>query len=202
MTGTDRLRTIEGAGNATLTVRGSRFIGHVTSVSAAGTAETAIEAFGREHSDASHVVSAYRIQDDPVRESQDNAGEPRGTAGPPVLNVLRGEDLLDVAAIVVRYFGGTELGTGGIARAYADAAKGALADAEIVERPPNTPVHVETNYDDSGAVRGILEGSSAQFDAAYGETVTFRVTVPETDASGLCERIMSATSGRARWEPD
>ncbi len=196
------VRTVRGPGEAAFRVQGSRFVGRVEPVGEVAAAESALADVVAAHPDASHVVHAYRIRDEPVREHHDNAGEPRGTAGPPVLNVLRGEDVEDVLAVVVRYFGGTELGTGGLVAAYGEAAKRALADTEIVERPPTVHVAVETAYEDSGTVQGILEGSPATFTGEYGETVRFRLEVPEADAAALRERIMDATSGRAGWAAD
>lgn len=195
--GDGRYVTIEEVGRAELRRRASRFLGTVAPVSDVATAEGARDEVAADHPDATHVVTAYRVHDRMLREYHADAGEPSGSAGRPILSVLRGEDLENVVAIVVRYFGGTELGIGGLSRAYRDATQAALSATQIVERAPTVELVVETGYDDSGTVRSILEGSPATFTAEYAERVSFGVEVPASRREALEERILSATSGRA-----
>jgi uncharacterized YigZ family protein len=193
----ERFRTVAARGEASFTVRGSEFLGHVAPVEDVAAAEDFLEAVRGAHPDATHVVPAYRVRADHLREYSDDAGEPGGSAGKPALNVLQGENLENVAAAVVRYYGGTNLGVGGLARAYGRAVSQAVDDAGVTEREPHERVVVTVDYDDSGTVRGILESAGVDFEAAYEARVAFDVAVPTSRAADLRDRLQSATSGRA-----
>ncbi len=187
-------------GEAAFSVRGSRFIGHVVPADSVAAAEEFIGEVEREYSDATHNVPAYRVRAEPLREYESDAGEPGGSAGKPALTVLKREELENVVSVVTRYYGGTNLGVGGLARAYARAVKLALEDAGIVERRPHERAVITVEYDDSGTVRGILESATTEFKATYEEYVTFRISVPTTETTDLFDRMRSATSGRAKIE--
>lgn len=195
-------RTVAAPGAAAFRIRGSRFIGRIEHASNVAAAESCIATLESDHPDATHVVPAYRVRTDPLREYQRDAGEPAGSAGPPMLSVLRGNELENVVAVVVRYYGGTDLGVGGLVRSYGNAVKQALAETEIVTQRPQVSLMIETSYDDSGTVRSILEASDATFDATYQERVHFGVDVPVDVNEELHDRIMSATSGRAAIQTD
>lgn len=190
-------RTVAERGRARFELRGSEFVGHVGPAQTVDAAEQFVASVRGGYADATHHVPAYRVRADPLREWADDDGEPGGSAGKPALTVLVREELQNVVTVVVRYYGGTNLGVGGLARAYARGVKDALGAATVVERRPHTRFVVGVAYDDSGTVRGILEGSDAEFDATYDSSVTFEVRVPETLADQLRDRIRSATSGRA-----
>lgn len=194
---TDRYRTVAGRGRARFEVRGSEFVGHVTHADSVETAEGFVDEIREADTDATHHVPAYRVRADPLREFQSDDGEPGGSAGKPALNVLQQEGLENVAAVVTRYFGGTELGVGGLARAYGRAVKAALDDAGVVEQVPHETFSVAVDYDDSGTVRSLLESAGVEFEAAYEATVRFEVRVPVGEAATLRDRLRSATSGRA-----
>ena len=193
----DAYRTVAGRGDAAFEVRGSEFLGHVAPARDVAEAEAFLEAVCAEYDDATHNVPAYRIREAPLREYQDDAGEPSGSAGKPALNVLQGEDLENVVAVVTRYYGGTNLGVGGLARAYGRAVKEAIADAGVVTERPRESFTITVAYDDSGTVRGVLESAGADFEAAYEAEVRFAVRAPVAEAGALRDRIRSATSGRA-----
>ena len=194
--------------SASFTVQGSEFVGHVARVSTREEAEAFVDAIEAEYGDATHNVPAYRVRVDSggpgggfmLREYSSDDGEPSGSAGKPVLNVLQGQDLQNVAVVVTRYYGGTNLGVGGLVRAYSRAAKDAIEAAGTVERRPRERFTVGVAYDDSGTVRGILESADCEFEAAYEEAVTFDVDAPRTSVDALRDRLRSATSGRASIE--
>ena len=192
----DELRTITRPVATEFIERGSRFIGYLAPVMSVEQANELVVSVSDEHPDATHIVPAYRINTDPITEYTHDDGEPGGSAGKPALGVLQAEELLDIAAVVVRYYGGTNLGYGGLVRAYARAVRDSLDEAEVVCRRPVTTVTVATSYDDSGTVRGILESMETTFDASYDVTVTFTVTVADEELDGLIDRLQSATSGR------
>jgi putative IMPACT (imprinted ancient) family translation regulator len=137
------------------------------------------------------------VRVDLLREWADDDGEPTNSASKPALNVLQQEDVENVAVVVTRYYGGTNLGVGGLARAYSRAVTDALDDAGTRTERPDERVSITVEYDDSGTVRGLLESAGVDFDAEYAETVEFDVLVPSDDASDLRDRVRSATSGRA-----
>ncbi|WP_256685663.1 IMPACT family protein [Halococcus qingdaonensis] len=193
-------RTVRGRGEAAFEERGSRFIGYIAPAETVADAEEFVAAIENEHPDASHNVPAYRVRADPLREYASDDGEPGGSAGKPALTVLEREELENVAAVVTRYYGGTNLGVGGLARAYGRAVKLALDDAGTVEQRPHERLRLTVDYDDSGTVRGILESSDVEFQAEYEERASFAVRVPSDDAEELRERLLSATSGRAELE--
>ncbi|WP_135664871.1 IMPACT family protein [Halorhabdus rudnickae] len=193
----ERYRTVAGPGEARFTISGSEFIGHARPVETVEAAESFVDSIRAEYDDATHNVPAYRVRADPLREWASDDGEPSGSAGKPALNVLEGQDLENVVVVVTRFFGGTELGVGGLVSAYSRAVKEAIDDADVREERPHERLAIEVAYDDSGTVRGILESEGVEFEAAYEEVVSFEVRVPTTETDALRDRIASATSGRA-----
>ncbi|WP_158058198.1 IMPACT family protein [Halorussus halophilus] len=211
----DTYRTLADRGQAAFEVRGSEFIGHAEPVESREQAEKFIEEIELEYADATHNVPAYRVRDDPLREWSSDDGEPSGSSGKPALNVLQQQDIENVVVVVTRYYGGTNLGVGGLARSYSQAVKEAVEAAGVVEAEPHERFEITVEYDDSGTVRGVLESATrgarrderaenprdgVEFDAEYGEQVAFEVRVPEEQADALRDRIRSATSGRAEIE--
>lgn len=189
-------RTVAGRGAADFEVRGSRFVGYVAPAASVAAAESVVDEVRAAHPDATHVVPAYRVRADPLREYASDADEPGGSAGEPALNVLQGRELENVVAAVARYYGGTNLGIGGLARAYGRAVGAAVDDAGVEDREPRDRFAVAVDYDDSGTVRGILESAGVDFEAAYEARVTFDVSAPASEADDLRDRLRSATGGR------
>lgn len=193
-------RTVRRRASAAFEVRGSEFVGHVSPAETVAAAESFVAEVESEHADATHNVPAYRVRADPFREYASDDGEPSGSAGKPALNVLQGEEVENVVCVVTRYYGGTNLGYGGVVRAYSRAVSEALDTAGIVEERPHTRLSITTEYDDSGTVRGIIESSGAEFDAEYEERVRFDLRVPSEEREVLCDRLRDATSGRVAIE--
>ncbi|KAB7513477.1 DUF1949 domain-containing protein [Halosegnis rubeus] len=196
----DSYRTVAGAARTSFEVRGSEFIGHVRPVDSAESAEAFIAEVRSEYDDATHNVPAYRVRDDPFREYSSDDGEPSGSAGKPALNVLQGQELENVAVVVTRYYGGTNLGVGGLVSAYGQAVKDAVEAAGTTEREPHEQFAATVAYDDSGTVQGILDSAGVEYEADYGEDVQFVVSVPVADNLALRDRLRSATSGRVTIE--
>lgn len=191
--------TVAGGGEGTYEERGSEFVGYVAPATEEDEAEGFVDGVREQHPDATHHVSAYRVRNGgAVRGIYDDDGEPSGSAGKPVLELLRGEEAENAVAVVVRYYGGTKLGYGGLVRAYTEAAKRALNDAGTRVDVPRAELRVEVGYDDSGTVRDVLESESVPFDAEYEEAVVFTVRPSAADIDALKDRLLSATSGRAR----
>jgi uncharacterized YigZ family protein len=209
---TDAYRTVAGRADARFEVQGSEFIGYITPAETVEEAEAFVDEIEERHPDATHNVPAYRVPAGAasssvpgggnvmLREYQSDDGEPTGSSGKPALNVLVQQDVRNVAVVVTRYYGGTNLGVGGLARAYSRAVKEALDAAGIVEEIPHERFTATVEYDDSGNVRGILESTGVEFDADYDQDVSFSVRVPVDDADALRDRLRSATSGRVVLE--
>jgi uncharacterized YigZ family protein len=196
-------RTVADRASAEFEVQGSEFIGHVAPAPDVETAESFVEALRAEYDDATHNVPAYRVRADPLREWASDDGEPNGSAGKPALNVLQQREIENVVAVITRYYGGTDLGVGGLARAYSRAVKDGVDAAGVVTERPHERFEVVVAYDDSGTVRGIVESAGVEFDAEYGADVAFAVRAPSAAAADLRDRIRSATSGRAQIDrPD
>ncbi len=193
--------TVAGRGRATFEDRGSEFIGQVAPVASIDEAETFIDSVRETYNDATHNVPAYRVREDGfLREYATDDGEPSGSAGDPIATVLAGQDLENVVAVVTRYYGGTNLGIGGLVEAYSTVTAAAIKDAGTETRRPRDRVLLEADYADSGTVRSILEGADVTFKADYDETVRFRVAVPSVDRESLLDELRSATSDRVDIE--
>ena len=131
----DCFRVPAGQATAEIKVERSRFLAYAFPIAAESDFAPAIETLTRKHFDATHLCWAWRlIAGDAPRARSSDAGEPSGTAGKPILNAIESSDLFDAAVVVVRYYGGVKLGTGGLSRAYRAAAQAAIAAASVVER--------------------------------------------------------------------
>jgi uncharacterized YigZ family protein len=193
----DAYLTLADRAEASFTVQGSEFLAHAAPVDGVDAAEAFIEEIEAAYADATHNVPAYRVRTDPFREYSSDDGEPSGSAGKPMLSVLQGQEIENVCVVVTRYYGGTELGVGGLVRAYSGAVKDVLDAADIVAERPQEHIAVTVDYDDSGTVRSVLESEGVEFEADYDEAVSFDIRVPVAEAEALRDRLRSATSGRA-----
>lgn len=130
----DTFRTIVSQSEATFTEKRSKFIGYAIPIRRVEEVKPLIDEFRKKYYDARHVCWAYMIGADRLEFRSNDDGEPSGTAGKPILGQINSNELTDVLMVVVRYFGGIKLGTGGLIVAYREAAALAIAEAEIVER--------------------------------------------------------------------
>lgn len=178
----------------------SRFICAVRPVHSEKEAADFIEATKKKYWDARHTCSAFVLgsRQELTRCSDD--GEPGGTAGRPMLEVLTGEGLCDVAAVVIRYFGGTLLGTGGLVRAYSGAVKEALKTAKTGMMRYGVKLKIETDYNGVGKLQHLFGKRGAAVRAEYGEDVRFILTVPVGETDSFKKEVTEATNGKARIE--
>lgn len=157
--------------------RGSRFVARLVPVQDAAAAEAEIERLREERRTATHHCWAWRLGWPPAERSSD-AGEPTGTAGEPMLRVLRGAGVSDCLLVVSRWFGGTKLGKGGLARAYAAASKLSLEAARLVERVDTTRFEVELPYERLGGLERLLDAPWVAIrEQDFGERVRFELEV-------------------------
>lgn len=186
-----KYRTILEEAEGEIIEKKSRFIATVRPVKTEQEARAFIEEMKKKYWNATHNVFAYQIGERNELQRFSDDGEPQGTAGMPVLNVLKGEDIKDTAIVVTRYFGGTLLGTGGLVRAYGKAAKEGLLAAGIAEMVLYRKYAVTAEYTDSGKVQyEILQGGHELFDTVYTHQVEFTVLV-EVDAAEQFEKKMT-----------
>ena len=181
----------------------SRFIGYVRHVETEEEANDFIMEIKKKHYDARHNCYAYSIgeEQEVLRFSDD--GEPGGTAGKPILEVITGEGLKNVCVVVTRYFGGTLLGTGGLVRAYTDAAKECIAATEIVCKQMVQPLSIITNYTDLGKIQYILGSAGLDIkDSEYGENVVLQVEIFVDDVESVEKELIEATAARVMIEKE
>ena len=180
--------------------RKSIFIGEALPVSTEEEALSFIESVKKEYPDARHHVYAYVLRDNSIMRFTDD-GEPQGTAGMPVLDVIRKNGLTDIAIVVTRYFGGTLLGTGGLVRAYTAAALGAVKEAEIITYDIYTTVSIEASYSDYQKFSPIFAELGFRSEGVrYTDKVIISGSVRKINAEMLVDKLVQATSGRANIE--
>ena len=157
--------------------KGSRFLGLLLPVADEVAAREALERLRSEYPDATHHCWAWRIGQ-PARERASDDGEPPGTAGVPMLRMLTGRKVSDALSVVVRWYGGTKLGKGGLARAYSGAVRETLAAARLVEKVPTFMVDIELPYERVGAIKRLLRPPQIVLEnETYGETVRITLRV-------------------------
>jgi uncharacterized YigZ family protein len=197
----DSYRVLLSGGEGEIVEKKSRFIATVRKCETEGEAVAFIEEMKKKYWDARHNCSAFVIgsRGELTRCSDD--GEPSGTAGRPMLEVLLGEGIRNVAVVVTRYFGGTLLGTGGLVRAYSQAVKAGLEHCETGVMTEGSELEIHTDYNGIGKVLYILgqRGISPK-DSSYGEDVTVNVLVPLKGVESLTKEITEATCGKAEIE--
>ena len=183
-----------GFGEAVLVEKKSRFIGRVWPVADEDAAMERIAAMREQHRDATHNVYAYSIRGGVVRCSDD--GEPQGTSGMPTLNVFQSEDIHNVCCVVTRYYGGIQLGAGGLVRAYSRTAKMALDAAGTCRMRQWRMLRFPCPYALYERVQALAKETGAVIDeAAFAETVRLAVLVPSTLADAFAGRVCEMSSG-------
>jgi uncharacterized YigZ family protein len=180
-----------------LVIKKSRFVGCVEPCPGREAALTRVAALRAEHPSATHVCWALMAGG---HSAANDDGEPGGTAGRPMLEVLRHQDLEGVLATVVRYYGGIQLGAGGLVRAYTDSVAQALLKAEKAPVIRHTSLHCVVPYALEGWLRRELEAHGAHLvEAVHGEGVEVTLSLPEANTAALVSRINDAGQGQVVW---
>ncbi len=191
-------RTVEQLGQAEIVIEKSTFIGYAKPVSNEEEALAFIQEIKKKHRNATHNVPAYVLGEHNEIQRCNDDGEPSGTAGVPVLEVLKKEDLRDVAVVVTRYFGGIKLGAGGLVRAYTRGAKIALEAAKIITKVLYQVIIVTVDYTMLGALQNQLRLNQYDTkDIVYDELVHLHVWVEQDDVANFKAQIIEWTNGRA-----
>lgn len=192
--------SVSRVGRSELVVKGSRFLGQAFPVESEEEAEDKIRAVCDYYADATHNCYAYRVGHGPhVVYRFDDAGEPAGTAGRPILQAIEAKNLTNVAVVVTRYFGGVKLGAGGLVRAYAAAASAALDNAAPVKQHVTCEVMVAVPYSFFSTAEQILRQYGARIqNTEFSDRVVFLVALPVTRRDEILRRLADATAGKAR----
>lgn len=179
----------------------SRFLAYVFPAESEEEAAARIEQIRKKHYDARHHCTAYIIgRNREVTRCSDD-GEPSGTAGKPILEVLLGEELTNVVVIVTRYFGGTLLGTGGLVRAYTQATKDGISHARTAVMQYGVCLTLKLAYTDVGKVQYILGNEQIPIGASrYEQQVEMEIQIPLQQEEGLRKKLVEATAGRIMME--
>ncbi|MFB9287594.1 IMPACT family protein [Pseudoduganella plicata] len=180
-----------------LSIKKSRFICCVQPMTDRAAAQAVVAGLKAQHQGAAHVCWALLAGG---QSAAVDDGEPSGTAGRPMLDVLRHQDLEGVLATVVRYFGGVKLGAGGLVRAYTDSVARALLGAERIAIVKSRTLHCAVPYALEGLLRRELEAAGAILsDVAHGDAVRASFTLPQTGVDALVARLNEAGHGRVLW---
>jgi uncharacterized YigZ family protein len=198
----DTLRVPTHRSETSLRIKNSRFIAILLPIFTREEAQAALRALREEHPDATHVGHAFALGPAKSRLfGQSDDGEPSGTAGRPLLSVLEGRGVTNALLAVVRYFGGTKLGTGGLVRAYGDAAGAVLDKARLKELRRVQTANVAMDYSVYEAAREAAVSAGARISGeAYGTVVTLALTFPETAQEAVLAGVRDATRGAADIE--
>lgn len=190
--------TLGGTGQDMMVIKRSKFIGAAAPAADEGEALAFIEKVKDEHKQATHNVYAYQIGEHNQLQRFSDDGEPSGTAGMPVLEVIKQMDLRNVVVVVTRYFGGTLLGAGGLVRAYTEGAKIGVLAAGVVKMVLHTRFEISVDYTFSGKLQNVVMQSPWRLDdIEYGAQVCFKVLAPPGEDLRVRETFTELTGGQA-----
>ncbi|HBF7898839.1 YigZ family protein [Clostridioides difficile] len=192
-------RTLHEFGTNEITIEKSVFIGYAKPINSEEEALEFINEIKKKHKDATHNVWAYTVGKNMNIQRYSDDGEPQGTAGIPTLEVIKKEDLRDVAVVVTRYFGGTKLGAGGLVRAYTKGAKLGLEAGKIIYKVMYQEVKVKIDYTQLGKVQNELMNLGYFIkDTVYEDNVEIVVYSRLEDVEKLSEKMIDITSGTGK----
>ena len=188
-------------GQGEIVEKKSRFIANIFPVKTEEEALEKITGMRKKYYDARHNCFAYIIGENRETERCSDDGEPSGTAGRPMLDVLEGMGVHDVVAVVTRYFGGTLLGTGGLVRAYSAAMKEGLAHCVLLSQETGYRLKIVTDYNEVGKLQYLSRTRKLhELSCEYADDVTMELLVPETEIDAVETEITEKTSGKAKLE--
>lgn len=194
-------KTVYKGGVGEIEEKKSRFIASVEPVASEEEAVAFFNKKKKEYWDARHNCTAFTIGEKHENTRCNDDGEPSGTAGRPMLDVLLREDIHNVAVVVTRYFGGTLLGTGGLVRAYQKSVQEGLKNSVIIERHKGCHLTITTDYTGLGKIQYILASANiTTLDTEYTEGVCIHTMVPSDRLAMLQNDITQGTSGQAKME--
>ncbi len=186
-----------------IAAKGSKFICHAAPAATEKEAEATLSAVSAEYANATHNCFAYKIgSGDQAIVRFSDAGEPSGTAGRPMLQVIESKKLTNISLVVTRYFGGTKLGTGGLIRAYSGAALAALEQAKVVAHFPQAVLRLRFSYEQTNAVHQMLAKSDAVIlESEFGEETLYKVQLKQMLSKIFTEDLKNMSAGKVEIEP-
>lgn len=194
-------KTVYCGGEAEIIEKKSRFIATVRPVKSEEEALVFIESMRKKYWNATHNCFAYVIGEHFQVQRCSDDGEPSGTAGKPMLDVLLGEEIHDVVVVVTRYFGGTLLGTGGLVRAYAGSTKEGLLASKVITKMHGQKLSVQTDYTGLGKIQYTLGQRGIRIlNSVYTDKVELEVLLPESEIESIISEIREGTNGQAIME--
>lgn len=197
------IKTVYRGASAEIVEKKSRFIGDVFPVTSEEEALECLEKVKKQYWDARHHCWAYVIGEKQPQERFSDDGEPSGTAGKPILEVIRGQKLTNTLVVVTRYFGGTLLGTGGLVRAYTKSSQEALDASTMIARISGVKLKITTDYTGIGKIQYILaQRKIATLHTEYTDKVEVYVLVSEEEEPFLKAEITEGTNGQALMEKE
>jgi uncharacterized YigZ family protein len=199
----DSYCTLGGVGDAEIKIQRSRFVAWAGPAPDEDAARAFIADLARRYHDSRHVCFAWRLgRTGSPTENRNDDGEPSGTAGEPILAAIRRRDVTDVVAVVVRYFGGVKLGTGGLQRAYGEAADLALAAAPLREVLLGRTFRLALPYPFQKTARHLLENSRGRIqDEEYSDRVVWKVWLPHSTWEACQAALTEASAAAVKLEP-
>lgn len=190
---------VERAGQGEVIEKKSRFIAHVLPVQSEEEALMYIEKIKKEHWDARHNCYAFIIGRNSEIQRFSDDGEPQGTAGKPILEVLVNGNIRNTLIIVTRYFGGTLLGTGGLVHAYGQSAKVGIQNALVMRVCEGVSFDLRCDYNSIGKIKYIMGQMNISAEEEYGEDVNLHINMKKSDLKNFQNQVVDATSGKAVW---
>lgn len=188
-------KSVKQCSEAEYTVNRSRFIGRCFPVDSEEAALCLLGDIRKKHWDATHNCFAYRIGENAAARFSDD-GEPGGTAGKPIMDVLTGRGLTNVFCVVTRYFGGILLGAGGLVRAYSKSAADAVTKAGMVSYLPGTVLDIPMDYSRYGALEGFIRANAEVRNVAFAQNVVVTVAVEDTNLLKFMKEVTERSDGR------
>jgi uncharacterized YigZ family protein len=195
-------KTVEREASAEDVIEKSRFIGHVKPVKTEEDAQAFIAQIKKKHWDATHNVPVYVLGPEYHAQKFSDDGEPQGTAGLPILSLLKNEGITDVVVVVTRYFGGVKLGTGGLVRAYTHSAQLGLEAAGLLEMIQHRQVSVTVDYTLLGKIQNFLSGRPTvrTADTLYTDQVTLKLLVLPEEEAQVEHDLVELCNAQLIWE--
>ena len=194
-------KTLKAPGEAKKEFKNSTFIGHAHPVKNEDEAKDIIRQVKERHSDANHNVSAYLIKSgNDLAMKYDDDGEPAGSSGKPIFKVLELKDIHNAVVVVTRYFGGTKLGFGGLARAYRETAAAAIEDAGVIEVHETVTITIHFEYPQTQKIKNLMQGYGSIISEEYSDEVEFTLEVIKENKNEFIEKLGNLTKNEVKIE--
>ncbi len=194
-------KTVYEGGSGEYIEKKSRFIGEIFSVESEEEALEIIEKVKKQYWDARHHCFAYVLNGNQIVERFSDDGEPGGTAGKPILDVIKGAELKNVLIVVTRYFGGTLLGTGGLVRAYTSASREGLANSLIITKISGFKLRINTDYTELGKIQYILgQRNIPILETEYTDVVSITIVVSKEEEKDIVNNVTESTNAKSKVE--